>query len=551
MARKSKRVITLVITLFLLSGNMLCARAEALPEVLSGSTTLADNIMSYYALSGAGVANTEWINTLYNSYGSNFGTVEELANQGYLVLNDAGVWTATQELGEMIEQAPAYTSLGLNEIFNVSAEEAAAGGGFAAASGGSILAGSLGGVASSGILPLLGGVTAAYWGGIALGTLAAHLLGLYDEPVYNGVPMTKAEIMKAVGASSAFMEYPDNLYIRYDVQKTNLELWFAEYSENNVIKDTVVVYSPTVTNGRIVTAGGYIRNNYIPTSTQNTTLENHYGTAGTFNKGNGYEFFPVFRISNSLTLNSYLSGLRNNTIERPTRRSPDLIGENGNLQGQKNNEGQITVPDIKPQIDPGTQAGVPLSLSDWLNFANGVQNNNNQSPDPSGNNASLFSDILDLIKTSNPNVNPDPNPDPDPWSPPVVNPVPDPTYPDPVPDQPPSESENPEESENPQESERPLDPVDTGRPWMLPDLTKKFPFCIPWDIADCFTLLKSNIRQAPHISWTFNPPNTPVNYTFNLDLSYYEPVATLLRSLELIAFIVGLAFVTRYLIGAS
>ena len=42
---------------------------------MSGSTTLADNIMTYYALSGSAVANTDWI-ILYNSYGSSFGTIE-------------------------------------------------------------------------------------------------------------------------------------------------------------------------------------------------------------------------------------------------------------------------------------------------------------------------------------------------------------------------------------------------------------------------------------------------------------------------------------------
>lgn len=207
MARKAKRVICLAISLFLCSCNILVTKAEALPEVLSGSTTLADNIMSYYALSGSAVANTDWINTLYNSYGTSFGTVEEFAQQGYLVLNDAGMWEPTQQLGQMIEQAPAYTSLGLNEMFNVSAEEVAAGGGFAVASGGSILAGSLGGVASTGALTLFGGVTAAYWGGIALGTLIAHKLGLYGENIATATPIDKKTILDNVPAGGHVYYY--------------------------------------------------------------------------------------------------------------------------------------------------------------------------------------------------------------------------------------------------------------------------------------------------------------------------------------------------------
>ena len=85
-------------------------------------------------------------------------------------------------------------------------------------------------------------------------------------------------------------------------------------------------------------------------------------------------------------------------------------------------------------------------------------------------------------------------------------------------------SEEPQQSENPQETEKPLEPIPTGKPWMLPDLTKKFPFCIPWDIASCFTLLKSNVRQAPYISWHFVSPVGHVDYTFNLDLSDFDDV---------------------------
>ena len=88
MARRSKVVFCLLLAFLYVVVNICPLRAEALPDVMSGSTTLADNIMTYYALSGSAVANTDWINTLYSSYGSSFGTIEDLANQGYLVLND-------------------------------------------------------------------------------------------------------------------------------------------------------------------------------------------------------------------------------------------------------------------------------------------------------------------------------------------------------------------------------------------------------------------------------------------------------------------------------
>ena len=536
MARRSKVVFCLLLACLYVVVNICPLRAEALPDVMSGSTTLADNIMTYYALSGSAVANSDWINTLYSSYGSSFGTIEELADQGYLVLNDAGMWEPVQELGQMIEQAPAYSSLGLNEMFNVSAEEAAAGGGFAAASGGSILAGSLGGVASTGVIPLLGGVTAAYWGGIALGTLIAHGIGLYGRSIFEGVPMTNAEYINTLPAGKGVGMYYNNQYVVSS--DWNHVLFFKSGNQGYM----VFINNTSNTN-----------NMYITTYDSLTGRKNtFYGSSGAYSsdKYSGQSYLDGVPFGGSFAsdylMNEYIRKLCNNTEPFPNSKSPDMIGSDGNLEGDYDSQNQkYTVPDMKPQIDPGTQAGKPLTLQDWQNFANAVQNNNNNtSPSGSPDNATLFDNILNLIKTVLPNPNPNPNPDP--YSPPVVTPVPDPSYPDPVPDQ--QITENPQESENPQQTEN---PIDTGKPWRLPDLKQKFPFCVPWDIAKVFSKLKVNSRQAPHISWRFNPPNTPIDYTFNLDLEDFEEVATLLRTLELLGFIVGLAFATRYLIGAN
>lgn len=542
MAKRSKSIICLSLCSLLLCLNFITAKAEALPDVMSGSTTLADNIMTYYALSGSAVANSDWINTLYSSYGSSFGTIEELADQGYLVLNDSGFWEPVQELGQMIEQAPAYSSLGLNEMFNVSAEEAAAGGGFAAASGGSILAGSLGGVASTGVVPLLGGVTAAYWGGIALGTLIAHGLGLYGETIKEGTPITLREALSNLPPNSSVL-YSGSDYLYY----SNVSTLYCVYdhSSSRYIYEILVSGQPN--------SSVPVRRLYLPTNDENVAYSISTNSNGRGRSQDIYTLYASSVLRPNLyvdSANSYGYAFVNNTVTPNYKKSPDLIGEDGNLQAEPDGNGGYAVPDYKPQIDPGTQAGKPLTLQDWQNFANAVQNNNNNvNPTPDGNKG-LFDNILDLIRTVIPeNVpNPNPNPNPDPWSPPVVTPVPDPTYPDPVPDQ--QITENPNESENPQQTE-PLSPTDTGKPFRLPDLRSKFPFCIPWDIAKIFSKLKVNARQAPHISWRFNPPNTPIDYTFNLDLEDFEEVATLVRTLELMGFVVGLAFVTRYLIGAN
>lgn len=126
MENKAKRIGCLFLACFLVFSKSFYVKAEALPDVVSGSSTLADCIMSYYAMVGCAVANNDWITSLYGAFGETFGTVEELAQQGYLVLNETtGNWEPVQELGERISNVPAYESLGLNDIFKVSSSEVA------------------------------------------------------------------------------------------------------------------------------------------------------------------------------------------------------------------------------------------------------------------------------------------------------------------------------------------------------------------------------------------------------------------------------------------
>lgn len=83
----------------------------------------------------------------------------------------------------------------------------------------------------------------------------------------------------------------------------------------------------------------------------------------------------------------------------------------------------------------------------------------------------------------------------------------------------------------------------SGQPLELKDI---FPFCIPFDLYDMVTGLQA-ARCAPHFEWELAVPNV-INYTFEIDFSSFDTVATLLRTLELLAFCVGLAFVTRSII---
>lgn len=73
-----------------------------------------------------------------------------------------------------------------------------------------------------------------------------------------------------------------------------------------------------------------------------------------------------------------------------------------------------------------------------------------------------------------------------------------------------------------------------------------FPFCIPFDLVNMMRSLMAG-RKAPRIELPFVIPNL-VDYTMVIDLSSFDSVASILRGMEFLAFAVGLAMVTRYLI---
>lgn len=77
-------------------------------------------------------------------------------------------------------------------------------------------------------------------------------------------------------------------------------------------------------------------------------------------------------------------------------------------------------------------------------------------------------------------------------------------------------------------------------------LTSIFPFCIPFDIYDFFSVLVAE-REAPKFNFNLNfgkYGGTPIE----VDLSGWDSVAKILRTVELMAFCVGLALATSKLI---
>lgn len=77
----------------------------------------------------------------------------------------------------------------------------------------------------------------------------------------------------------------------------------------------------------------------------------------------------------------------------------------------------------------------------------------------------------------------------------------------------------------------------------LGDLSKFFPFCIPFDLFDFFTLLNAD-PVAPVFSWEIQDLSGQT-YALTIDLSDWDSVALLFRRLQLFLFICGLAAASR------
>lgn len=116
----------------------------------------------------------------------------------------------------------------------------------------------------------------------------------------------------------------------------------------------------------------------------------------------------------------------------------------------------------------------------------------------------------------NPTENPDPNPNPDPDNPdkPVI----------------------PDNPDNP-----------TNNDTFLADLKHLFPFCIPFDLVDCFKLFNAE-PVTPRVEFPVHFGIINYDHTFVIDLKDFDKVAVVCRSTFLIIYMTGLILATRALI---
>ena len=79
-------------------------------------------------------------------------------------------------------------------------------------------------------------------------------------------------------------------------------------------------------------------------------------------------------------------------------------------------------------------------------------------------------------------------------------------------------------------------------PYML-DLKDFFPFCIPFDLYDFFSLLAAE-PEAPVFHWEIQDLAGNV-YPIDIDLSSWDTFAMVFRKMQLLVFVIGLAMASR------
>ena len=156
-------------------------------------------------------------------------------------------------------------------------------------------------------------------------------------------------------------------------------------------------------------------------------------------------------------------------------------------QGKDADGNPLTDPDGNPLLDPD---GNPLTQTD-----------------PKLDPGTLIDELTKLIEQTKQGASPDPAPD---------NPAPD----------------TPSDDERAKKHEA--------------DWKSVFPFCVPFDLIEFLGVLAAD-PVAPAFDWRFYVPNV-VDYTLHVDLSAFDSVAQICRTLELLAFCVGLILITRNII---
>lgn len=115
----------------------------------------------------------------------------------------------------------------------------------------------------------------------------------------------------------------------------------------------------------------------------------------------------------------------------------------------------------------------------------------------------------------------------------------------------PTESLDPNPNPDPDKPDKPVNPDNPDNPTnndtFLADLKHLFPFCIPFDLVDCFKLFNAE-PVTPRVEFPVHFGIINYDHTFVIDLKDFDKVAVVCRSTFLIIYMTGLILATRALI---
>lgn len=472
-------------------------------------STIASIIISLLLQTGVAPTNTQWLNTLNNSYSI---TIEESISQGLLTETAEGL--VDSGLANYISNASAYTDLGLSDIFTTTATDV----GVTAATGAVNIANTAINVGTVGTIGAFAGAAAV---GVGIGVLINNVREKFTSLIKYGLPLSTEEIKDM---SNNLPAGYGNCY--YSIRRNGGTYYTSMFFVNSSVRCVGYItnnqnnafVSRLYNNSGITNASRYIR------EYRNSTIYNEVESIA--NTGPSVGGSPNVLIDTNIKIfsdeNSMNNFINNEKSDNPfvnDNKAPDLIGKYGN-QFIDSQDGQDILPGITNVVPDGSDMR-PVNPDDYQRF---VDNANGNTED--GNytdNGQLFDNLVNPLLTV-------PSPAPD------VNPYPD--------------SDRPVVPTQPATPEKPeITPADQEEAlgMMTPDLRDIFPFCIPFDIYNIFRIFKTENRKAPYL---VVPVDNSGN-TITIDMSMYDDEAGLLRVLELIAFIIGLAVATRKLIGAG
>lgn len=522
---KKNKILAIFTTIIIFLHSVLFFVVSTLPVYalsLSGlQTTIASVIISLLLQTGTAPVNQSYIDLINSSYGveSSIGTIEDMISSG--LLTESGNTLIDTGLSTAIESQPAYTELGLADLFTTTADDVA--GGVLAGSGGVNLANT---AINCGTVGTIGAFAGAATIGVGLGVLINKVGNYIGNFVKYGLPMsatTRREIANNIPEGYDKCYYTsrsyrgDTVYSGYYFCTDNTEI--MAYTDNpsgvqgnyssrvyNISQDEIQYmnqlnynnstqthnYDFTIRIGSYVEGPGMADNNF------NRLIETN---------------FPIFENLQAAT--NYINGVKNGTIEPREVYSPDIIGNQGNQK-----------PDQLIPMVPNGYDMQPIDMDDYQDYMD-TANTNTENDDIGQEQASDFENLIDSLLVE-PSLVPDQG-------------VEIPT----IPDRPviPGQPITPEKDPISQEEQDLINSglADTG-------LANVFPFCIPFDLYALVGNLKAG-REAPVIVFEF-----PEQFGWGgieIDLSVYDEAAQILRHMELLLFIIGLAVNTRSLIGAT